>query len=182
MDEDATWYGSRHRHRPHCIRRVPSAPRKGHSTPSPSFRPMSCGHGRPSQLVLSFCYHLLPIIWSYSYARNLLLSTIYGTECADVPPLRIYSLTHTLLFCHLFRALGTQKCAVSSLPFDSVHPPNETVVQCATESGTVCRNSGHHHRCRGARGALTSWTVGTSNTGSQAQPLRRVAQWRMTVV
>ena len=39
MDEDATWYGSRHRRRPHCIRRVSSAPRKGHSTPS--FRPMS---------------------------------------------------------------------------------------------------------------------------------------------
>ena len=33
VDEDATWYGSRHRRRPHCIRRVPSAPRKGHSTP-----------------------------------------------------------------------------------------------------------------------------------------------------
>jgi len=40
MDEDATWYGSRPRRRPRCIRRVPSAPRKGHSTP-PSFRPMS---------------------------------------------------------------------------------------------------------------------------------------------
>jgi len=32
MDEDATWYGSRHRRRQHCIRRVPSASRKGHST------------------------------------------------------------------------------------------------------------------------------------------------------
>ena len=39
MDEDATWYGSRPRRRPHCIRRVPSAPRKAHSTPT--FRPMS---------------------------------------------------------------------------------------------------------------------------------------------
>jgi len=35
MDEDATWYGSRHRRRSHCIRQVPSAPRKGHSTPPP---------------------------------------------------------------------------------------------------------------------------------------------------
>jgi len=26
------WYGSRHRRRPHCIRRVPSTPRKGHGT------------------------------------------------------------------------------------------------------------------------------------------------------
>jgi len=33
MDQDATWYGSRHWRRPHCIRRVPSGPRKGHSTP-----------------------------------------------------------------------------------------------------------------------------------------------------
>jgi len=26
MDEDATWYGSRPRPRPHCIRRGPSSP------------------------------------------------------------------------------------------------------------------------------------------------------------
>ena len=48
MDEDTAWYGSRHQRRPHCIRRVPSAPRKGHST--------SRGHGRPSQLLLSSCF------------------------------------------------------------------------------------------------------------------------------
>ena len=40
MDEDATWYGSRPPHRPHCIRRFPSTPRKGHSTP-PLFQAMS---------------------------------------------------------------------------------------------------------------------------------------------
>ena len=34
MDKDATWYGSRPRPRPHCIRRGPSWPRKGHSSPS----------------------------------------------------------------------------------------------------------------------------------------------------
>jgi len=33
MDEDATWYGSWPRRKAHCIRRVPSTPRKGHSTP-----------------------------------------------------------------------------------------------------------------------------------------------------
>jgi len=38
MDEDATWYGSRPRHRPHCIRRGPSCPRKERISP-PSFRP-----------------------------------------------------------------------------------------------------------------------------------------------
>ena len=46
MDEDATWYGSRPRPRPHCIRRgdgCPSSPRKRHSSPPPSryFRSMS---------------------------------------------------------------------------------------------------------------------------------------------
>jgi len=33
MDEHASWYGSRPRHRPDCIRRGPSCPRKGHSSP-----------------------------------------------------------------------------------------------------------------------------------------------------
>jgi len=33
MDEDATWYGSRPRPSPHCIRWGPSCPRKGHSSP-----------------------------------------------------------------------------------------------------------------------------------------------------
>jgi len=37
---DATWYGSRPRPRPHCIRWGSSSQRKGHSSP-PSFRPMS---------------------------------------------------------------------------------------------------------------------------------------------
>jgi len=49
------WYGSRPPHRPHCIRRVPSAPRKGHSTPPPLLGHVYCGHGRPSQLLLSSC-------------------------------------------------------------------------------------------------------------------------------
>ena len=39
MDEDATWYESRPRPRPHCIiRRGPSSPRQGHSSP-PLFGP-----------------------------------------------------------------------------------------------------------------------------------------------
>jgi len=33
MDENAAWYGSRPRPRPHCTRRGPSSPRKGHSSP-----------------------------------------------------------------------------------------------------------------------------------------------------
>jgi len=52
--EDATWYGSRARPRPQCIRWGPSSPRKGHS--SPLFLAYGyCVHGRPSQLLLSSC-------------------------------------------------------------------------------------------------------------------------------
>jgi len=39
MGYDATWYGSRPRYRPHCIRRGPSCSQTGHSSPPPSFRP-----------------------------------------------------------------------------------------------------------------------------------------------
>jgi len=35
MDEDATWYGSRPRPRPHCARWGPSSPRNGQSSPAP---------------------------------------------------------------------------------------------------------------------------------------------------
>ena len=56
MDEDATWYGRRAGHRPHCIRRGPSCTRKGHISPPPLFAHVYCGHGRPSQLLLSSCY------------------------------------------------------------------------------------------------------------------------------
>jgi len=57
MDEDATWYGSRPGPRPHCIRRGPSSPRKGHSSPL-FLAHVYCGHGRPSQLLLSSCFQL----------------------------------------------------------------------------------------------------------------------------
>ena len=43
MDEDVTWYESRPRPRPHCVRRTPTSqlpPRKGHSS-APALRPMS---------------------------------------------------------------------------------------------------------------------------------------------
>ena len=57
MDEDAAWYGSRPRPRPHCTR-----PRRGPSsrecgTAASSFRPahVYCDHGRLSQLLLSSC-------------------------------------------------------------------------------------------------------------------------------
>ena len=54
MDEDTTCYGSKPRPRPHFIRRGASSRERGIA--APSFRPMCCGHGRPSQLLLSSCY------------------------------------------------------------------------------------------------------------------------------
>jgi len=56
MDEDAAWYGSRPRHRSHCIRcRVPD-PAKGAQQPPLFSVHVYCGHGRPSQLLLSSCF------------------------------------------------------------------------------------------------------------------------------
>ena len=57
MDEDATWYGSRPRPRPRCVRRGPSSPlRKGHSSIPVFSAHVYCGHSRPSPLLLSSCY------------------------------------------------------------------------------------------------------------------------------
>jgi len=62
MDEDADWYGSRPRHRPHCIRWDPSSREKGTIAPFFSAN-VYCGNGRPSQLLLSSCFvYLLYIV------------------------------------------------------------------------------------------------------------------------
>ena len=63
MDGDATWYGSRSPRRPHCIRRVPSCTRKMHSSPHPSFRPMSivATVAHLSYILLSSCLYVLPV-------------------------------------------------------------------------------------------------------------------------
>jgi len=54
MDEDAAWYGSRSRPMPHCTRRGPSSHERGTAVPLFSAH-VCCGHGRPSQLLLSSC-------------------------------------------------------------------------------------------------------------------------------
>jgi len=54
LDENATLYGSRHRPRPHCVRRGPSSPTKGAQRPLFSAH-VYCSHGRSSQLLLSSC-------------------------------------------------------------------------------------------------------------------------------
>ena len=56
MDENATWYGSRRRPRPHCVTQGPSSPAKGtQQSPPLTSAYVYCGHGRPSQLLLSSC-------------------------------------------------------------------------------------------------------------------------------
>jgi len=55
MVEDATWYGSRPRPKPRCVRRENSAPPKGAQQPPLFGSCLFCGHGRPSQLLLSSC-------------------------------------------------------------------------------------------------------------------------------
>jgi len=56
MDEDDAWYGSRPRPRPHCTRRGASSRERG-TAASPLFSAdVYCGHGRPSQLLLSSCH------------------------------------------------------------------------------------------------------------------------------
>ena len=67
LDEDATWYGSRPRPRPHCVRRGPSSPRD-RCTAAPLFLAhVFCGHGRPSQLLLSSCSILGDLVTMLPY-------------------------------------------------------------------------------------------------------------------
>jgi len=56
IDQDATWYGGRPRPTRHCVRCGPSYPqKKGHTHPAQFLAHVYCGHGRPSQLLLSSC-------------------------------------------------------------------------------------------------------------------------------
>jgi len=55
MEEDSTLYGSKYQPRPLCVRWGPSS-----NTAVPLFSAhVYCGHGRPSQLLLSSCWHII---------------------------------------------------------------------------------------------------------------------------
>jgi len=56
MNQDATWYGGRHRPRRHCVRWGPSSLRRRGTTAPLTFRPTLFWHGGPSQQLLSSCY------------------------------------------------------------------------------------------------------------------------------
>jgi len=64
MDEDATWYGSRPRPRPHCIRRGPSSPRKGHSI---LFGPCLLWPRSPISATAELLYCLLCVFVYFTY-------------------------------------------------------------------------------------------------------------------
>jgi len=67
MDEDASWYGSRPWPRPHCFWRSPA---KG-AQQLPFFSAhVYCGHGRPSQLLLSSCNFFF-IMYYYQVLQTL---------------------------------------------------------------------------------------------------------------
>ena len=73
MDEDAAWYGSRTRPRPHCTRRGPGSPERGTAAPLFSAH-VYCGHGRPSQLLLSSYTSLMQ--WAKSSEATSVLSWV----------------------------------------------------------------------------------------------------------
>jgi len=84
MDQDATWYESRPRPRPHCVTWGPSFPPPKERGAAPSiFGPcLLWANGRPSQLLLSTCWRS----WSYSrwiYGKRL-LHAVLGLMCTAV--------------------------------------------------------------------------------------------------
>jgi len=69
MDEDATWYGSRARPGHIVLDGDLAITRKGHNSPLSSAH-VYCGHGCPSQLLLSSCIIRPDSLWS-DYSLHL---------------------------------------------------------------------------------------------------------------
>jgi len=76
MDEDAAWYGSKPRPRPHCTRLGLSSRERGTAAPPLFSAHVYCGHGHPSQLLLSSCLNS-----HYVAARTSGRDTVL--ECAN---------------------------------------------------------------------------------------------------
>ena len=70
MDEDATWYGSRPRPRPQCIRRGPRYPRKGNNSP-PLFGPCPLGPRSPISATVELFFTLFFRFIIYVATKNL---------------------------------------------------------------------------------------------------------------
>ena len=62
MDQDVTWYGGRPRSTRNCVRCGSSYPqKKGTPTPNQFLSHVYCGHGRPSQILLSSCIRITQV-------------------------------------------------------------------------------------------------------------------------
>ena len=77
MDEDVAWCGSRPRPRSHCTRRGPSSRERGTAAPALFSAHVYCGHGRPSQLLLSSCNVLF--VWLFIEASSACIENIRST-------------------------------------------------------------------------------------------------------
>ena len=78
MDQDATWYGGRPRPMPHCVSNGNPSPEWGAAAPLLFSAHFYCGHGRPSQLLLSSCVTLMLLSWCPIYST---LSTRRRLQC-----------------------------------------------------------------------------------------------------
>jgi len=84
MDEDATWYGSRPRPRPHCVRRGLSSPcERGTAAPHFSAR-VYCDHGRPSQLLLSSCLIYISVFCPVRYRLGCIYTAVAILFCSTL--------------------------------------------------------------------------------------------------
>jgi len=119
MDEDATWYASRPRRRRHCIRRVHSAPRKGHST-RPSFRPMSIV---ATVAHLSYCWALVVLVFSVT----------------------IFCLVPCGRLSWLCQLLGARKCSASYRIVDISLQPDDAfcMIGLVVSSNQQCKRDVH---------------------------------------
>jgi len=102
MDEDATWYGSRPRLRPHCVRWGPSSPGKGHSSPPPLFGLCLLWPLSPISATAELLYKWSPNNNTSNSKVDKLLCTCYPRPLLS-PPLTQY-------FCSVLPVLWMTLC------------------------------------------------------------------------
>ena len=108
MEEDATWYGSRPRPKPHCTRRGPSSLAKCHSSPTPSFRPMSIV---AAVAHLSYCWALVNdslTTWAYETCKRQI------TKFRAIWTVLIIRTTHSFVQSKIFHVIFTKFLKLSN--------------------------------------------------------------------
>jgi len=97
MHQDATWYGGRPQPRRHCIIDGVPAPRQ-RGTAAPIFSShVSCGQGRPSQLVLSSCKCLYLCLWGSELSVNICWHQLVFSAILHLPKSKHVSWLNTPL-------------------------------------------------------------------------------------